>query len=155
MTPRIAAIAGTVVCLLGASSAAQASTHHTKPKPITRAQAAKQYLADVAPVNAAENVAKAQPQPVTISAGVKVLTPVVAANTKFESLVLRQQWPAGDKADIKALVVAYSVYNGDLNSWATTRGDSAWQTTTSRDRATASADANIVRADLGLAPPIP
>ena len=47
---RYATITGMVVCLLGVATIAQASTHH--PKGITQAQAAKQYLADVAPSNA-------------------------------------------------------------------------------------------------------
>ena len=94
---RFATITGMVVCLLGVSTIAQASTHH--PKGITQAQAAKQYLADVAPTNALPQSTK----PPAYAAAVH----------KLDMLLLSQRWPSGTRADIRALVAADAAVVGD------------------------------------------
>jgi hypothetical protein len=149
--PRHSVIAaGAVVCLLGISSAAGASTHH---KGITQAKAAKQYLADVKPVNAANIATHVRAQGATTPTALgKAASPWIAAMGKFDSLVLRQQWPSSVKADIKALVVADSAVVGDWNamSGSSAFNISALTASISRDQQTSSIDATIVRSDLGL-----
>ena len=98
---RFATITGMVVCLLGVATIAQASTHH--PKGITQAQAAKQYLADVAPSNALPQSTKAPAY--------------AAAVDKLDTLLLSQRWPSGTRADIRALVVADAAVVGDYNAF--------------------------------------
>jgi hypothetical protein len=151
---RYAAIAGMVVCFLGVSSTAQASTHH--PKGITTASAAKQYLADIAPANAAATTAHNQAKgAATVADLAKAVAPVIVSYNKFDSLLLRQRWPSGVKTDIHTLVVADSAYIGDLNavSNASAVNLSALGATISRDGQITEADSNIVRSDLGLPPP--
>lgn len=97
---RYVTITGMVVCLLGVTTLAQASTHH--PKGITEAQAAKQYLADVAPANALPQSTK----PPAYAAAVH----------KLDTLLLSQRWPSGTRADIRALVVADAAVVGDFNT---------------------------------------
>lgn len=133
------AAALSVAILLGAAAMAGASTH--RPKPITRAQAAKQYLADVAPVNALPRSTTA---------------PVYAATVaKFDTLILRQRWPSDARLDIRALVVADAALVGDYNSVSSSNvlNGSALSATTQRDNQADTTAANIVRADLGLPPP--
>ena len=84
---------------LALASPAGAATHNNKS--ITKAQAAKQYLADVGPSNAAINAYESTPSASTIPAAVTALAPVIAADTKLASLLSHQQWPSGIKADIK------------------------------------------------------
>jgi hypothetical protein len=144
-----------VVCLLGMASTAQASTHH---KGITKGAAGKQYLADIAPANAAANTAHNQANGATTVADLaKAVAPVIITYNKFDSLLLRQKWPNGVKTDIHTLVVADSAYIGDLNavSNASALNLSALGATISRDGQITEADSNIVRADLGLPPPAP
>jgi hypothetical protein len=150
---RIAAIAGTVVCLLGASSAAQASTHH---KGITQAKAAKQYLADIKPVNAVGDLVNPAVKAATTAAGqAKAVAPWLAIVVKFDSLVLRQQWPTGVKGDIRALVVDDAAVIGDYQalSSASPLNISSLDASLSRDNQADTTASNIVRADLGLPPP--
>lgn len=140
MIKSVAAAVLSAAILLATATGTQASTHH--PKPITRAQAAKQYLADVVPVNA-----------VTNSDGVTVYVATVA---KFDTLILRQRWPADTRADIKALAEADAAVSGDYESASSSNvlNASSLTATTRRDAEAANAAANIVRADLGLpAPP--
>ncbi len=135
---RYATITGMVVCLLGVATIAQASTHH--PKGITQAQAAKQYLADVAPANALPQSTK----PPAYAAAVE----------KLDSLLLSQRWPSGTRADIRALVVADAAVVGDYNAFPSSNilNGSALNPTTQKDLEADTTAANIVRSDLGLPP---
>jgi hypothetical protein len=134
---RYAATAGLVACLLGISSTALASTH---PKGITQAQAAKQYLADVALVNALPQSTK---------------PPAYAAAVgKLDTMLLRQRWPSGVRADIRALVVADAALVGDYYAFPSSNilNGSALNATTQKDADADTTAANIVRSDLGLPP---
>jgi hypothetical protein len=135
---RFATITGMVVCLLGVATIAQASTHH--PKGITQAQAAKQYLADVAPSNALPQSTKPPAY--------------AAAVDKFDTLLLSQRWPAGTRADIRALAVADAAVVGDYNAFPSSSilNGSALNATTKKDLEADTTAANIVRSDLGLPP---
>lgn len=135
---RYATITGVVVCLLGVATIAQASTHY--PKGITQAQAAKQYLADVAPANALPQSTKPPAY--------------AAAVDKFDTLLLSQRWPSGTRADIRALVVADAAVVGDYSAFPSSNilNGSALNATTRKDVKADTTAANIVRSDLGLPP---
>jgi hypothetical protein len=131
---RYAIIAGLVACLLSVTTIAQASNRH--PKDITQAQAAKQYLADVAPANALPKSTK----PPAYAAAVH----------KLDTLLLRQRWPSGTRADVRALVAADAAVVGDYNASPNSSVGSAHDATTQKDVEADSTAANIVRSDLGL-----
>lgn len=135
---RCATITGMVVCLLGVATIAQASTHHSKG--ITQAQAAKQYLGDVAPTNALPQSTKPPAY--------------AAAVDKLDTLLLSQRWPSGTRADIRALVVADAAVVGDYNASPSSNifNGSALNGTTQKDLKADTTAANIVRSDLGLPP---
>jgi hypothetical protein len=129
---------GMVVCLLSVASIAQASTHH--PKGITQVQAAKQYLADVAPSNALPQSTKPPAY--------------FAAVERFDTLLLSQQWPSGTRADIRALVVADAALVGDYNAFPRSNilNGSDLNAKTKKDLEADTTAANTVRSDLGLPP---
>jgi hypothetical protein len=135
---RYATITGMVVCLLSVANIAQASTHH--PTGITQAQAAKQYLADVAPGNALPESTKAPAY--------------AAAVHKLDTLLLSQRWPSRTYADIRALVVADAAVVRDYNASPSSNilNGSALNATTQKDLEADTTAANIVRSDLGLPP---
>ena len=135
---RYATITGMVVCLLGVATIAQASTHH--PKGITQAQAAKQYLADVAPSNALPQSTKPPAY--------------AAAVDKLDTLLLSQRWPSGTRADIRALVAADAAVVGDYSAFPSSNifKGSDLNATTQKDLEAETTAANIVRSDLGLPP---
>jgi len=135
---RYATITGMVVCVLGVATIAQASTHH--PKGITQAQAAKQYLADVAPANALPKSTKPPAY--------------AAAVDKLDTLLLNQQWPSATRADIRALVVADAAVVRDYNASPSSNilTGSGLNATTQKDVEADTTAANIVRSDLGLPP---
>lgn len=135
---RYATITGMVVCLLGVATIAQASTH--RPKDITQAQAAKQYLADVAPSNALPQSTKPPAY--------------AAAIDKLDTLLLSQRWPSGTRADIRALVVADAAVVGDYSAFPRSNifNGSALNATTKKDVEADTTGANIVRSDLRLPP---
>jgi hypothetical protein len=141
------------VYLLAMASTAQASTHNHG---ITMAKAAKQYLADVAPVNKTTSAASAALKSATSTAEAgKAVAPMIAAWEKFDSLVLRQQWPRAAKGDVKVLVVDDGAVIGDLSaiSEASPLNFSSLSATLSRDGQTSTTAADILRTDLGLNPP--
>jgi hypothetical protein len=122
----------------------------------TESSAAQQYLADVAPFNAAVNTYTASFNSSTQYSQLPALvTPLVTALQTFDSLVLRQQWPASVKQDIKTMVAADGVYQGDLQSLesANALNISTIDASVSRDANASTEDSNIVRSDLGLPPP--
>jgi len=135
---RYATITGIVVCLVGVATIAQASTHH--PEGITQAQAAKQYLADVAPANALPQSTK----PPTYAAAVD----------KLDTLLLSQRWPSTTRADIRALVAADAAVVRDQNASPSSNilNGSGLNATTQKDVEADTTAANIVRSDLGLPP---
>jgi hypothetical protein len=148
MKRAIATLAIGLIGCLALASPAGAATHH---KSITKAQAAKQYLADVAPENAAADAASTQPS-ATIPEEVTALAPVIAADTKFASLLSHQQWPSGIKADIKTLVVTVYKELGDEKALSsqTALTLASWSTSITADGNGSTAAANVVRKDLGL-----
>jgi hypothetical protein len=67
--------------------------------------------------------------------------------------ILSQSWPAGAVADINAVVRGDAAVEGVvaiLSGLATSSSDTDWFIAYSQDAATAVADANIVRRDLGV-----
>lgn len=135
---RFATITGMVICLLGVATIAQASTHHLQG--VTQAQAAKQYLADVAPSNALPESTKPPAY--------------AAAVDKLDTLLLSQRWPSGTRADIRALVEADAAVIRDYNVFPSSNilNGSALNATTKKDLEADTTAANIVRSDLGLPP---
>jgi hypothetical protein len=83
-----------------------------------------------------------------------IVAPLLAASRKFDSLILRQQWPTATKPDVKALVAAEGLFEGDLEALENT--DAADLATVNanaaRDENASSADANILRSDLDYRP---
>jgi hypothetical protein len=98
-----------------------------------------QYLADVAPSNAASD---------KLSRTDSFSSPDVIAYSNavlaFSNTLLRQQWPANARADTRALASGLAKVYGDIQD----RDTAAW---TADENATF-ADAQAVRADLGLQP---
>jgi hypothetical protein len=153
--------AGLVLALsvLSFAPAVGATTHKkpvAHPKAMTEKAAAKQYLADVAPYNAANDAFSNASKGVTQSSQLEgVVAPLLAALQTFDSLILRQMWPASDRQDVKALVAAGGLVAGDLSSLEAANGldISTIEANLSRDGNASSSDANILRSDLGLPPP--
>jgi hypothetical protein len=152
--------AGFVLALsvLSSASVVGATTHKKPvphPKAITEKAAAKQYLADVAPYNAANDAFYNAWKGVTQASQLEgIVSPFLAASQTFDSLILRQKWPASDRQDVKALVAADE---GDLGSLegANVSDISTIDGNLSRDANASGSDANILRSDLGLPPPTP
>ena len=120
----------------------------------TEAQAGQQYLADIAPLNAAVAAFKADTN-TDLSALPGEVAPIVSAAQTFESTILRQQWPSNTKADIKTLATEVGTFESDVSNFGSSSAldiSSAEQTMVQAD-GTFGADSNIVRADLGLPPP--
>lgn len=157
--------AAVVVGLLSLAAPAGATTHKTTTtthpkkthhKGITKAAAGKQYLADVGPFNIAANAYSSGLRTTTKFSQLAALAaPLLAASQTFDSAALRQQWPSGVRADIKALVSADGAEEGDLESLETADATNIDQINASltKDGNTTAADSNIVRSDLGLPAP--
>ena len=108
---------------------------------------AAQYLRLIKPANDALNALQALPSTSTdadYGAAAAKIAPVYQA---VDAALLRAQWPANVMVDIKALVTADGAVIGDLSNLTASTVD-----TMVRDSGTASAQSNIVRADLGLPP---
>jgi hypothetical protein len=164
----VATVATVGILTLTALPAAASSSHKTtttthpkkkahKAKGITKAAAGKQYLADTASYNAALAPAKSALNNVTsLSQLSGILGPVVTQLQSADSVILRQQWPSGVRADIKTLVTADGLVAGDLTGLENANVSNAGsiEANLTRDADGAAADSNIVRSDLGL-PPAP
>lgn len=164
----VSAVMGVGVLALTALPAA-ATTHKTtttthpkkkahKSKGIAKSAAGKQFLADIAPYNAADDTFSAKSKSVTqYSQLASLVAPVVASLQSFDAVALRQQWPAGVKQDIKTMVTADGAYEGDLSALgnADAANISSVEASVTKDGNTSAADSNIVRSDLGLPPPSP
>jgi len=119
----------------------------------------KTYLALVKPLNAAGDafnaaIGKLGNNPTSASVQT-VATPFAEVLSTFDSKVLRVGWPATTAADVKGLVTADGALIGDLASARsqTVLSASSWESALSSDASKSATAANIVRADLGLAPP--
>lgn len=82
----------------------------------------------------------------------KDAAPLIAAFEKGDGELLRVDWPAETRADVKALVAADGAVLGDLRVLDTVSLLSAgdWSNQFSQDFGKLAAAADIVRADLGL-----
>jgi hypothetical protein len=121
---------------------------------ITESEAGQQYLADIAPLNAAVTAFKGDTND-DLSAIAGEVAPIVSAAQTFESTILRQQWPSNTRADIKTLATEVGTFESDVSNFGSSSASdisSAEQTMVQAD-GTFGADSNIVRADLGLPPP--
>jgi hypothetical protein len=78
----------------------------------------------------------------------------VSAIVSEDHKLLTQNWPAGGKTDIDSLVRGDAAVEGVVGSLpvlpSSTTSESEWFVTYDQDVASAVADANIVREDLGL-----
>jgi hypothetical protein len=149
-------IALAVALIASPAGATKHQRHKKAPAGISVSAAGKQYLADVAPVNAATDTAKSAFDAATTAPQLAAAAaPLVASIETLNSTMLRQQWPSVAKADVKSLVIAAGAELGDLNSLATINDSNAStiETNLSKDIAATGTAANIVRADLGLPAP--
>ncbi len=112
----------------------------------------KKYLQIVAPANKAQDKFDGcwyQTECIGGVAGYLYLT-----LQKMNDKLLRVDWPANVAVDVKALVRADAPMISDVGDVAPLRfGEEWWQKKFGEDRDRASAEANIVRADLGLTAP--
>jgi hypothetical protein len=133
-----------------------ATTTTAAPATTSESAAAQQYLADIAPYNAAVSTAQTALNSATeMSQLPAIIGPAVTAMQNADNLLLRQQWPAGVRQDIKTKVAADGAVIGDLTSLETANASdaSSIEANIGRDANASAADANIVRSDLGLPPP--
>jgi hypothetical protein len=162
----IAVAASAVMVPIFGATGASATTHkttttthpkkkHHKAKGITESAAGKQYLADVDAYNAASATYDVAIKSASYAQLPTIVPPLLAASRAFDSSVLRQQWPSGVKADIKTLVSADGLAEGDLQSLETANAltFSAIAASLQKDENASTQDSNIVRSDLGLLPP--
>jgi hypothetical protein len=130
----------------------------TTPATSSKQDLARTYLRIVAPANAAhdtlERKSKSYDDSTTAEQVASDLAPVIAAYEAADNALLRVKWPASIAADVKALVVANGALIGDLRAAGSqdVLSSSNWATQLSQDGGKSAAAANIVRADLGLAP---
>jgi PBP1b-binding outer membrane lipoprotein LpoB len=140
-----AAVAALV--LAGCGSAAPATSKASAPPSTAASPAApssavnyqQQYLADVAPYDV--DVSKINPNASSVTD--PTIVAVQQASATLARTLLEQSWPASATADVHAMAVAAAKVGTDLSS------DALLANLTS-DAATADADAQVVRADLGL-----
>jgi PBP1b-binding outer membrane lipoprotein LpoB len=146
---RIALIAvpAAIVALAGCGShsapptaPAAAAQNSTAPSPSPTVNYQQQYLTDVAPYNAAINALNPNAGSVTDP----TVQAVATASLTFSRVLLQQSWPASAESDVHALAVAAAKVSADLSS------DTLFAANGASDGATATADAQTARADLGL-----
>ena len=108
---------------------------------------ANQYLADIEPANAA--LAAFQKQYGNADEVTATQAAVFAqSNIDFGRLLLSQTWPANAVADIHALAAAEELVGTDLRGGLNASNVAEF----TQDANRSSADAQVVRADLGLPP---
>ena len=80
--------------------------------------------------------------------------PAIAALQTLQTRLEAITFPANAVADVHALIAADGSLDGDLQALASVNllNASSWNATFERDIASVSADANLVRHDLGLPP---
>jgi hypothetical protein len=143
-----AAAPATATQTAAAAPAAQATS---------KAQAAKEYLAAIAPFKAADKTAdaqlKAEPDSAPAATFAKITAPVAQAltNTHSSLLAIARAYPPA-ASDIKGLVTASAPLIADMDNLGTQTGFSAtsWEQQTISDGTAMTAAAAIVRSDLGL-----
>ena len=121
-------------------------------------QYGRQYLADVAPYNAAARNFALQVSSVgdiSFSALQGAALPFIPALQNLNSKLQRQRWPTGVQPDINTLVGANGGVLNDLNAIETSSAvaSATLKRKLSRDLRSTSSDARTVRRDLGLLPP--
>jgi hypothetical protein len=125
---------------------------------ITKERAGKQYLADVAPVNAALTKfgieAGKWTNLTTVSFAESQATPVIKDLRKLQNLLLSQSWPRGARADLRVLYTAISPLEAYLLELSTLSGPGSgtWSSSFIHDATTLASDVGFVRHDLGLPP---
>ena len=118
-----------------------------------------QYLRLVTPMNSALDVLSRKLQKLTTASPtsdfVTASTPFSKAVQKFDSDILRAEWPTGVTADIHSLATSDGPLVADLNSAWHVNSLTAldWSSSLTSDLTKSSLAANIVRSDLGLPPP--
>ena len=123
---------------------------------MSRAHAAKQYLADVKPANAAMKRFEANAgkwnSATTDAQAEKEAAPVVRALRRLQSDLLGQSWPSVARTDIRKLYLSISGLEADLLSLANVNllNSGAWSSSFDHDLTRLGAEVNLVRHDLGL-----
>lgn len=130
--------------------------------PISTHQAAKQYLADVAPANTAlaafdKAVTKWTKSDGTAAQTNPFVKPCVAALNRVDNQLTEQRWPANTTADMHALIVAIAAVEGDIAGLPSLNllSVSSWVAAFTRDATVERAAVNTVRHDLHLPPSHP
>lgn len=131
----------------GATHAPVALGSHTGPPSVATVNYASQYVADAAPWNAADTqFGKRYPAATSLTAA--QTQPLTNAAIAFGRTLLAQTWPAAARSDIHALAVAVERMATDLSEGLSILNVSQFE----KDATAATADAQVVRADLGLPP---
>ena len=115
----------------------------------------RQYLAAVAPYNAAlDTFKKRYRNGFTLSQLHSGITHALAdALQQFDSAILRLPWPQQVLPDVRALAAADAVELGDLHNAVNATDGPTWARQATADIDMANEAANILRADIGLPPP--
>jgi hypothetical protein len=158
LAKRIAIGAGvlTMSAVLLGSAPAWGSGHPSKSNTWSVKTAAATYLADVAPVNAAEvtfNAAiKTWTSSTPISVAVTATKPLISAYQDLDTKLVAGRWPTSALTDIRSLVEADGILIGDLQGLPSVNAlnSSTWSTTVARDAASSGTAIAFVRHDLGL-----
>lgn len=135
--------------LMGAQTAAGASA-------LTIRQAARQYLADVAPYNAAvtrtDRVISHWTTTTPLVRAQKDVEPLIKAGIQLQDRLLRQAWPKRARSAVRALYDALAPVNGYLSSLASfsVLNAGTFAATFSTYEMEAVSAANVLRHDLGL-----
>jgi hypothetical protein len=134
-----------------------AATTKTQSTP-TQQELAQTYLTIVGPANIAIDTfskkANRWTDQTTSAQAAKDAAPLIPVIDAVTNELLRVQWPAATQPDVKELARDWATVNGDLASLSSVDALSAsdWARQFTSDITKASADSNIVRADLGLPP---
>ena len=116
------------------------------------------YLAAVAKVNkkisSFSKASASWPPSETGAQAEKAAQPLIAALEAFTAKLTGYAWPSGATSDMHDLVRSTASLTGDLEGLSAVNlfGASSWTSQFTRDVRTVSADAGLVRHDLGLRP---
>jgi hypothetical protein len=154
-----AAVAPAAVGAMPATASAAVRSAPTSSALASASSARHQYLVDSAPVEKASDAFEATAlswlsSPVTSSKAKADALPLISALVTFEKELGSQTWPAGARADIRALVSAFSGLLVDLRGLSHDKiaNAASWEGPLLHADVVTSAANNKVRHDLGLAP---
>jgi hypothetical protein len=159
MLKRSVAVLSIAVAAAGTTPALASARHDEGPRSVSIAQGGTQYLADVAPFTVARTAFQAEYAAWYTSHGSPSSTahfaaPFVTASHTFEKKLLSQGWPSRALPAAHALAGQVSVVANDVARLASLSSltIAVGEATLERDSTVSSADADKLRADLGLPP---